>query len=96
MIDGSPFDNNMFYEKSTQLFCKKYCTVNLLKIQLDAGHTEDIAHWNFAITFEFIVHGILINTIGLIGLIGNIVAIGVLSRPQMKSSITTILIGLVR
>ena len=65
-------------------------------MQSNSGHTDDIAHWNFAITFEFIVHGVLINTIGLIGLIGNIVAIGVLSRPQMKSSITTILIGLVR
>ena len=71
-------------------------TVKLCKMQSNIGHIDDIAHWNFAITFEFIVHGILINTIGLIGLIGNIVAIGVLSRPQMKSSITTILIGLVR
>ena len=96
MINGSNFVINMFYEKSTQLSSKKYCTLKSFKMQLNIGHTDDIAHWNFAITFEFIVHGILINTIGLIGLIGNIVAIGVLSRPQMKSSITTILIGLVR
>ena len=52
--------------------------------------------WSFEITFEFIIHGVLVAVIGLIGLIGNVVAIGVLSRPQMKSSITTILIGLVR
>ena len=96
MIDISTFGINMFYEKFTQLSPKKYCYVKLCKMQSHLGHTDDIAHWNFAITFEFIVHGILINTIGLIGLIGNIVAIGVLSRPQMKSSITTILIGLVR
>ena len=96
MMNGSTFVINMFYEKSTPLSFKKYYTVKLCKMQSNIGHTDDIAHWNFAITFEFIVHGILINTIGLIGLIGNIVAIGVLSRPQMKSSITTILIGLVR
>ena len=52
--------------------------------------------WNFEITFEFIVHGIMLNTIGLLGLIGNVISIGVLSRPQMKSSINTLLIGLVR
>ena len=96
MINCSNFVINMFYEKSIRISSKKYYSVKLCKIQSNIGHTDDISHWNFAITFEFIVHGILINAIGLIGLIGNIVAIGVLSRPQMKSSITTILIGLVR
>ena len=59
-------------------------------------YAKETTQWNFDITFEFIIHGLMINVVGLIGLIGNIVAIGVLSRPQMKSSITTILIGLVR
>ena len=96
MMNGSTFGISYVLRKIITTFFTKLCTVELSKMQLNIGHTDDISHWNFAITFEFIVHGILINTIGLIGLIGNIVAIGVLSRPQMKSSITTILIGLVR
>jgi hypothetical protein len=51
--------------------------------------------WSFDVTFEFIVHGILINSVGVLGLLGNVVSIVVLSRPQMKSSINTLLIGLV-
>lgn len=41
------------------------------------------------------MHGILLCTIGILGLLGNVVSIVILSRPQMKSSINTILIGLV-
>ena len=51
--------------------------------------------WSFDVTFEFVVHGILINSVGVLGLLGNVVSIVVLSRPQMKSSINTLLIGLV-
>ena len=36
-----------------------------------------------------------INSVGVLGLLGNVVSIIVLSRPQMKSSINTLLIGLV-
>lgn len=48
----------------------------------------------FAMIFEFIIPGVLLNTIGLLGLVGNLISIIVLSRPQMKSSINCILIGL--
>lgn len=44
--------------------------------------------------FDFIVYGILINFIGLFGILGNTISIIVLSRPQMKSSINYLLIGL--
>ncbi|TRY63429.1 hypothetical protein TCAL_12380 [Tigriopus californicus] len=47
-----------------------------------------------AMIFEFIIPGVLLNTIGLLGLVGNLISIIVLSRPQMKSSINCILIGL--
>ena len=57
--------------------------------------TNDVDNWSFDVTFEFVVHGILINSVGVLGLLGNVVSIVVLSRPQMKSSINTLLIGLV-
>jgi hypothetical protein len=53
------------------------------------------SEWSFDVTFEFVVHGVLINSVGVLGLLGNVVSIVVLSRPQMKSSINTLLIGLV-
>ncbi|XP_043500458.1 FMRFamide receptor isoform X1 [Polistes fuscatus] len=44
--------------------------------------------------FDFIVYGILINFVGLCGILGNTISMVVLSRPQMKSSINYLLIGL--
>ena len=46
-------------------------------------------------TFEFVVHGILILFVGLLGLVGNTICLAVLSRPAMKNSINCLLIGLV-
>jgi hypothetical protein len=63
---------------------------------LDYQEEGNSSDWTFEVTFEFIVHGILINSVGVLGLLGNIFSIVVLSRPQMKSSINTLLIGLVR
>ena len=48
---------------------------------------KETTPWGFEITFEFIIHGIMINVIGLIGLIGNIVAIGVLSETMIQPEI---------
>ncbi|XP_046472500.1 FMRFamide receptor [Neodiprion pinetum] len=45
---------------------------------------------------EFITSGILLNVVGLFGLFGNIISMIILSRPQMKSSINYLLIGLAR
>ncbi|CAG4928090.1 unnamed protein product [Colias eurytheme] len=44
--------------------------------------------------FRFIVHGVLLNAIGAGGLLGNALSVLVLSRPQMRSSINCLLIGL--
>ncbi|XP_047351438.1 FMRFamide receptor [Vespa velutina] len=44
--------------------------------------------------FDFIIYGVLINFIGLFGILGNTISMIVLSRPQMKSSINYLLIGL--
>lgn len=44
--------------------------------------------------FRFVVHGVLLNGIGAGGLLGNALAMVVLSRPQMRSSINCLLVGL--
>lgn len=46
------------------------------------------------IVFDFLVPGVFLNGIGVLGLVGNVISSIVLSRPQMKSSINCILIGL--
>lgn len=48
------------------------------------------------ILFNFIIYGILLNVIGVFGIFGNIISMIILSRPQMKSSINYLLIGLAR
>ena len=49
--------------------------------------------YEISVFFEFVVPGVLLNGVGLFGLLGNLLSIIVLSRPQMKSSINCILIG---
>jgi hypothetical protein len=49
--------------------------------------------YEMSVLFEFVVPGVLLNCVGLLGLLGNLLSIIVLSRPQMKSSINCILIG---
>lgn len=43
---------------------------------------------------EFFVYGIMLNVVSILGIIGNTISIIILSRPQMKSSINYLLIGL--
>lgn len=43
---------------------------------------------------EFLIYGVLLNVISLLGIMGNGISMIVLSRPQMKSSINYLLIGL--
>lgn len=45
---------------------------------------------------DFIIYGVLVNLISLFGIIGNSISMIILSRPQMKSSINYLLIGLAR
>jgi hypothetical protein len=47
-------------------------------------------------SFEFWTNGFLLNFVGFFGLLGNILSMIILSRPQMRSSINYLLIGLAR
>ncbi|CAO1411623.1 unnamed protein product [Diamesa serratosioi] len=44
----------------------------------------------------FWINGVLLNTIGLLGIAGNIISLIILSKPRMKSSINYLLINLAR
>lgn len=44
--------------------------------------------------FRFVVNGVLLNCIGAGGLLGNALSVLVLSRPQMRSSVNCLLVGL--
>ena len=65
---------------------------NQTESDLEDGHPE---LWNYDTRFEFVVHGLLISFMGSLGLLGNLAAIVVLTRPQMRNSINTMLTALV-
>ncbi|KAJ3664733.1 hypothetical protein Zmor_000279 [Zophobas morio] len=46
--------------------------------------------------YRFFTNGLLLNIIGILGILGNIISMIILSRPQMRSSINYLLIGLAR
>lgn len=46
--------------------------------------------------YRFIVNGVLLNLVGVLGILGNVISMIILSRPQMRSSINYLLIGLAR
>jgi hypothetical protein len=48
------------------------------------------------ILFEFITNGVLLNLVGIFGIMGNIISMIILTRPQMRSSINYLLTGLAR
>lgn len=64
--------------------------------------TEDYGDWPCNSSppeypqFEFWSNGILLNFVGIFGVLGNILSMIILSRPQMRSSINYLLIGLAR
>lgn len=46
--------------------------------------------------YRFVVNGVLLNLVGVLGILGNVISMIILSRPQMRSSINYLLIGLAR
>ncbi|XP_031636401.1 FMRFamide receptor [Contarinia nasturtii] len=51
---------------------------------------------SWIIDFDFWCSGILINLVGMVGILGNSLSLIILSRPQMRSSINYLLIALAR
>lgn len=47
--------------------------------------------WAYSDTFEFIVYGVLVGIVGVFGLVGNIISIVILSRPQGSNPIGLII-----
>ncbi|XP_031844318.1 FMRFamide Receptor [Nomia melanderi] len=67
-----------------------------LPIDADSEAPLECRQENLTGLFDFIICGVLINVIGLFGIFGNAISMIILSRPQMKSSINYLLIGLAR
>jgi hypothetical protein len=67
-------------------------TLNLSGLLYEESNDEDKSK----ILYEFVTNGVLLNVIGILGIFGNIISMIILSRPQMKSSINYLLIGLAR
>ena len=65
---------------------------NTTTSNLTSCDDTDVQGWD--IVFEFVFHGVLLNCVGMLGLVGNLLSIFILSRPQMKGSTNCILIGL--
>lgn len=62
----------------------------------NVGSTSNSSAGTDDVLFNFIAYGVLLNIIGVFGIIGNIISMIILSRPQMRSSINYLLIGLAR
>lgn len=63
---------------------------------LPADQNVTIPSSSWIIDFDFWCSGVLINIIGMVGILGNSLSLIILSRPQMRSSINYLLIGLAR
>lgn len=83
-------NNTRWYENSTtEFFDESNLTLsNLTDPCPDLGSDQKL--------FEFWSNGILLNVVGVLGILGNILSMIILSRPQMRSSINYLLIGLAR
>jgi len=46
--------------------------------------------------YEFLIKGVLLGLVSLLGILGNVLTMVILSRPQMRSSINCLLVGLAR
>lgn len=60
------------------------------------GGEDDDGPEDYNLLFEFIAYGLVLNVVGVFGILGNVISMIILSRPQMKSSINYLLIGLAR
>lgn len=83
-------DNSSSSSSHTTVFCLVFEE----STASDVGSSGGVEDYN--LLFEFVAYGVLLNIIGVLGILGNIISMIILSRPQMKSSINYLLIGLAR
>ncbi|XP_039970164.1 FMRFamide receptor-like [Bactrocera neohumeralis] len=69
---------------------------NFYSNQSNETQCKDVYHPDDDTRLEFWVCGVVLNIVGIFGIIGNIISMIILSRPQMRSSINYLLIGLAR
>lgn len=90
LIDDT-VNGTLFYENSTTEF---YNATTLTNVNYTGEPCSD--QGTEINVFEFWTNGILLNFVGVLGILGNILSMIILSRPQMRSSINYLLIGLAR
>ena len=84
------------YDSNMNLTAHRFCETYYIESNSNNDTIMADQEKNDNILFNFIAYGILLNLIGIFGIFGNIISLIILSRPQMKSSINYLLIGLAR
>lgn len=92
MVDITTATSELQYQNTSQL-STNLSIENTRKPLVCGSDKQEI---NSSGLFDFIIYGILVNLIGIFGIFGNAISMIILSRPQMKSSINYLLIGLAR
>lgn len=83
------YNQSIFNESSLNIW-------NMTRNETQFRCKDDGERTEFEIRFGFFMNGIVLNLVGIVGILGNIVSMIILSRPHMRSSINYLLIGLAR
>ncbi|CAD7003237.1 FMRFamide receptor [Ceratitis capitata] len=89
---SSTADDSTHFLKLTENFTFQHFFRN----QSNEALCKDVYHPDPDTCLEFWVCGVVLNVVGIFGIVGNIISMIILSRPQMRSSINYLLIGLAR
>lgn len=94
IFDDTAYSSN-FYENTTTEFFNASTPHHYYNLSRDPCKDPEFEIESIE-RFEFWSNGILLNAVGVLGILGNILSMIILSRPQMRSSINYLLIGLAR
>lgn len=64
--------------------------------ETDEYYGQDEEQIRSEILYEFVTNGVLLNVVGVLGIMGNVISMIILTRPQMRSSINYLLTGLAK
>lgn len=88
-IGNDTITTNASAASEQPLFNQSTTTTNMYNMCLDEYVRDEFV-------YDFYLYSMALNFVGVIGILGNIVTMIILSRPQMRSSINYLLIGLAR